>query len=79
MSGFSREPFNHCVGLPDWAIGTFEKYAGNFGGGARNGSVLKKDGLLYYVYRGEFSIPDTPRFISLRNAGFGYAIPTLVC
>jgi len=34
--------------------------------------VLKKDGLLYYIYRGEFPIPDEPRFESRRKAGFTY-------
>jgi predicted GH43/DUF377 family glycosyl hydrolase len=50
-----------------WALGPFEKYAGNpvlaptpgawdrgrFGGGVHNGSVIVKDGKFYYVYRGE--------------------------
>jgi predicted GH43/DUF377 family glycosyl hydrolase len=85
--GFSREPFDlHTYTLPDWAIGPFEKYAGNpvfspdpdgwdcghFGGGAHNGSVLEKDGRLYYIYRGEFPMPDEPRFASRRKTGFDY-------
>ena len=85
--GFSREPFDTATYvLPDWAIGPFGKYAGNpvfapdpggwdcghFGGGVHNGSVLKKDGRLYYIYRGEFPLPDEPRFDSRRNAGFTY-------
>ncbi len=85
--GFSREPFDPAsYVLPDWAIGPFEKYSGNpvfspnpegwdcghFGGGVHNGSVLKKDGRLYFVYRGEFAIPDEPRFASRKKAGFGY-------
>jgi predicted GH43/DUF377 family glycosyl hydrolase len=53
-----------------WAIGPFNKYAhnpilgptrgawdgGHFGGGVHNGAVLIKDGLFYYVYRGEREI-----------------------
>ncbi len=85
--GFSTQPINPADDvLPAWAIGPFEKYAGNpifapdpqgwdcghFGGGVHNGSVLKKDGLLYYIYRGEFPIPDEPRFKSRRKAGFSY-------
>ena len=86
--GFSRERFDAAsYVLPDWAIGPFEKYAGNpvlmpdpdgwdcghFGGGVHNGSVLKKDGHLYYIYRGEFPVPDDePRFESRRKAGFDY-------
>ena len=84
--GFSREPLPDGYRLPDWAIGPFGKYPGNpvfapdpqgwdcghFGGGVHNGSILKKDGLLYYVYRGEFSIPDEPRFEAIRQAGPDY-------
>ena len=85
--GFSREPFDPATyRLPDWAIGPFEKYAGNpvfvpdptgwdcghFGGGVHNGSVLNKDGRLYFIYRGEFPIPDEPRFATRRKAGFDY-------
>jgi len=85
--GFSRQPLDTAAYvLPDWAIGPFEKYAGNpifapdpngwdcghFGGGVHNGSVLQKNGRLYYIYRGEFPIPDEPRFESRRKAGFGY-------
>jgi len=85
--GFSRQPLDTATYvLPDWAIGPFEKYAGNpifapdpngwdcghFGGGVHNGSVLQKNGRLYYIYRGEFPIPDEPRFESRRKAGFGY-------
>jgi predicted GH43/DUF377 family glycosyl hydrolase len=50
-----------------WAIGPVRKYSGNpvlsptpgawdqgrFSGGVHNGSVIVKDGLFYYVYRGE--------------------------
>lgn len=85
--GFSTAPFDPAsYTLPGWAIGPFEKYPGNpvfapdpqgwdcghFGGGVHNGSVLIKDGLLYYIYRGEFPIPDEPRFESRRKAGFTY-------
>ncbi|MFH1008119.1 MAG: hypothetical protein V1800_11580 [Candidatus Latescibacterota bacterium] len=85
--GFSREHFDAATYiLPDWAIGPFEKYAGNpvlapdpdgwdcghFGGGVHNGSVLKKDERLYYIYRGEFPIPDEPRHEGRRKAGFDY-------
>lgn len=85
--GFSRDAIDsETYRLPDWAIGPFEKYAGNpvlspdpegwdrghFGGGVHNGSVLKRDGRLYYVYRGEFPIPDEPRFASRRETGIDY-------
>jgi len=85
--GFSREPFDPAeYRLPDWAIGPFEKYPGNpvfapdpdgwdcghFGGGVHNGSILKKDGRLYYVYRGEFPLPDESRFASRRQTGVDY-------
>jgi predicted GH43/DUF377 family glycosyl hydrolase len=85
--GFSTQPLNPTdFVLPDWAIGPFDKYPGNpvfapdpqgwdcghFGGGVHNGSVLKKDGLLYYIYRGEFPMPDEPRFEARRKAGFSY-------
>ena len=50
-----------------WALGPFKKYAGNpilaptpgswdcgrFDGGVHNGAIVVKDGLFYYVYRGE--------------------------
>ena len=56
-----------------WAIGPFTKHAGNpvlaptpgswdqghFSGGVHNGSVIRKDGRFYYVYRGERPI-DVP-------------------
>jgi hypothetical protein len=85
--GFGREPFDAATyRLPDWAIGPFAKHGGHpvfspdpkgwdcghFGGGVHNGSILKKDGLLYYVYRGEFPIPDEPCFASRRKGGPGY-------
>jgi predicted GH43/DUF377 family glycosyl hydrolase len=59
--------------LPDWAVGPFTRSAdnpvlaptagswdrGRFGGGVHNGSILRKDGLFHYVYRGEREIePD---------------------
>lgn len=52
--------------LPDWAIGPFEKHdqpvfepntkgwdRGHLSGGVHNGSIIRKDGLFYYIYRGE--------------------------
>lgn len=71
--GFSEEPVDESnYALPDWAIGPFRKYEGNpifapaeegwdrgrFGGGVHNGSVLRKDGQFYYVYRGEEPLRD---------------------
>lgn len=68
---FSKEPFEAVsYRLPDWAIGPFTKYPGNpvmapdlsgwdcgrFGGGIHNGSIVKKDEKLYYIYRGEFPL-----------------------
>lgn len=64
MGGFPREARPQA----EWAFGPFEKYAGNpvfaplagnwdcgrFGGGVHNGSIIKREGRLYYVYRGEF-------------------------
>ncbi len=69
--GFSREPLSENYSLPDWAIGPLSKYEGNpifapsksgwdrgrFGGGVHNGSVVKKDGKFYYIYRGEQELP----------------------
>ena len=60
-------PVEDLYGQYPWAIGPFEKHAanpilfptpgtwdrGHFGGGVHNGSILVKDGLFYYVYRGE--------------------------
>jgi predicted GH43/DUF377 family glycosyl hydrolase len=69
--GFSREPFDAAsYKSPDWAITNIAKYEnnpimapsvdswdrGHYGGGVHNGSVLKKDGKFYYLYRGEFSL-----------------------
>jgi predicted GH43/DUF377 family glycosyl hydrolase len=85
--GFSRQPFEAAkYVLPNWAIGPFEKYPGNpvfapdlkgwdcghFGGGVHNGSVLKVNDRLYYIYRGEFPIPNEPRYEPMRSAGFNY-------
>jgi predicted GH43/DUF377 family glycosyl hydrolase len=90
--GFSQDPIDPATyKLPDWAIGPFKKYAGNpifspdpntwdcghFGGGVHNGSILQKDGQLWYLYRGEFPIPDevpvntrkTPQFDYLCDVG----------
>ena len=70
-AGFPRElPAGYA--LPKWAIGPFTKYEGNpifapdpdgwdcghFGGGVHNGSVIVKDGVFYYLYRGEFPMPE---------------------
>jgi len=85
--GFPRTPFDaSSYVLPDWAIGPFKKYdsnpifapdprdwdCGHFGGGVHNGSLLRKNGLFYYIYRGEFPIPNEPRFESRRNTGITY-------
>ncbi|MCA1735722.1 MAG: hypothetical protein LC739_06335 [Actinobacteria bacterium] len=86
--GFSREPFDeNSYTLPAWAIGPFTKYAGNpvfapdphgwdcgrFAGGVHNGAAIKKDGLIYYVYRGEFPTPqDDPRHADQRATGIDY-------
>jgi len=89
--GFSREPFDETAyRLPGWAIGPFTKYPGNpifapdphgwdcghFGGGVHNGSAIKKDGLIYYVYRGEFPLPDDPRYDDHRKTGMDYLCDT---
>ncbi len=56
--------------LPEWAMGPFMKYPhnpvlapgvdaweqGRFGGGVHNGSITVKDGVFYYIYRGERAI-----------------------
>ena len=69
--GFPRDFDPASYRLPGWAIGPFTRHAGNpvlapgpqawdaghFGGGVHNGSLIQKDGLLYYVYRGERAIP----------------------
>ena len=69
--GFPRELPGDYV-FPKWAIGPFTKYehnpvfapdedgwdCGHFGGGVHNGSVVVKDGVFYYLYRGEFPIPE---------------------
>lgn len=85
--GFSREPIDpQTYRLPDWAIGPFEKYAdnpvfspdpkgwdcGHFGGGVHNGSVLERQGRIFYIYRGEFPLPDGEQFAPHRKAGFDY-------
>jgi predicted GH43/DUF377 family glycosyl hydrolase len=63
--GFTRDPAPDQ--LPAWAIGPFAKYEdnpifapaetgwdrGRFGGGVHNGAVVRKDGIFYYLYRGE--------------------------
>ncbi len=69
---FSREPFDtHTYVTPDWSITGFKKYnrpvlapspdgwdCGHKGGGVHNGSVLFRNGQFYYIYRGEFPIPE---------------------
>ena len=71
---FSREPLPEGYRLPAWALGGFKKHGrpvlapseggwdcGVFGGGVHNGAVIVKDGLFYYIYRGEFPCePDNP-------------------
>lgn len=68
--GFSHDPVPEDYKLPDWAIGPFAKFQGNpvfspadsgwdrghFGGGVHNGSIIRKDGKFYYIYRGERDI-----------------------
>jgi len=78
--GFSREPIDMTnYSLPDWAIGPFIKYPGNpvlapskdgwdcgrYGGGVHNGSIIKKNGKFYYIYRGEMEYP--PVYINENN------------
>lgn len=69
---FSREPFDlHTYVTPNWSITSFKKYnrpvlapspdgwdCGHKGGGVHNGSVLFRNGQFYYIYRGEFPIPE---------------------
>jgi predicted GH43/DUF377 family glycosyl hydrolase len=85
--GFARDPIDlRTYSLPDWAIGPFAKHSGNpvfspdptgwdcghFGGGVHNGSILERGGRLFYVYRGEFPMPDEARFAAHRKGGFNY-------
>jgi len=85
--GFSREPVDLAgYTLPDWAIGPFVKYPGNpifrpdplgwdcghFGGGVHNGSILQRNGRLYYIYRGEFPIPNEQPVVTRRIEQFDY-------
>ncbi len=72
--------------FPDWAIGPFAKHGGNpvfspqpgawdsgrFGGGVHNGAVVKRDGWIYYVYRGEFPIPDDELCATRKVDGIDY-------
>jgi predicted GH43/DUF377 family glycosyl hydrolase len=77
---FSRDlpdQMNMFVSEP-WSIGPFEKYSGNpilaptqsawdqgvFSGGVHNGSIIVKDGLFYYIYRGTRPI-DIPMTTSI--------------
>jgi predicted GH43/DUF377 family glycosyl hydrolase len=72
--GFPPDPLPQPnAPLPRWAIGPFVKHPANpvfapapdgwdrgrFGGGVHNGSVLVRDGLFTYVYRGEMPHPPT--------------------
>lgn len=70
QGGFPTEVDENDLQLPAWTIGPFTKYgqnpvlapgpqawdAGRFGGGVHNGSIIRKDGMFYYVYRGEQAI-----------------------
>jgi predicted GH43/DUF377 family glycosyl hydrolase len=63
--------------LPDWAIGPFTKYEGNpvlapsksgwdegrHGGGVHNGSIIIKDDVFYYIYRGGRKIDTSPGYL----------------
>lgn len=62
---FTREFVDETV-LPDWAIGPFDKYnqpvfepdkaswdIGHISGGVHNGTIIKHDDYMYYIYRGE--------------------------
>jgi predicted GH43/DUF377 family glycosyl hydrolase len=71
--------------FPRWAIGPFTRHASNpvlapspagwdpgrMGGGVHNGSVLVRDGLFHYVYRGERPYPATG-FNDWVGGGFDY-------
>lgn len=84
--GFSREPQPADAPLPEWAIGPFHKYEGNpvfapdplgwdcgrQGGGVHNGAVVKRDGRLYYIYRGEFKTPRVPELAEQLASGIDY-------
>ena len=63
---FDRQSGSGQEAFPSYALAHFEKHGtpvlapspgrwdcGRFGGGVHNGSILVKDGLFYYVYRGE--------------------------
>ncbi|MDI6452818.1 hypothetical protein [Peloplasma aerotolerans] len=62
---FTREYVDESV-LPNWAIGPFDKHdqpvfepskeawdVGHISGGVHNGSIIKHQGYMYYIYRGE--------------------------
>ncbi|MHB8963377.1 MAG: hypothetical protein ACYC5K_09525 [Saccharofermentanales bacterium] len=69
---FPRDiPSKEDYSLPDWAPAYFTKYKGNpvlgpsetgwdcghSSGGVHNGSIIRRDGRYYYVYRGEGPLP----------------------
>lgn len=84
--GFSRDPVRRSRPFPPWALGPVEKYPGNpvfapdpdgwdcgrYGGGVHNGAVVKRDGKMWYIYRGEFDTPDDPRLSEQRATGIDY-------
>ena len=73
--GFPKHALPDDWKWPEWCVGPFVKHpgnpifrpdpngwdCGNFGGGVRNGSVFKKDGKIYYLYRGEFRVKDSEK------------------
>ena len=83
---FAPDDGNEEIPFPEWAICGIEKYADNpifapdpngwdsshYGGGVHNGSVIKKDGFYWYLYRGEFITPDDPRLAAQRATGIDY-------
>ena len=79
--GFPKNALPPDWRWPEWCIGPFVKYpnnpifrpdpagwdCGNFGGGVRNGSIFKKDGKIYYIYRGEFLVKDSDKIPGFEN------------
>ena len=74
---FDRGHETEAAVIPDYAIARFIKHGppvlsptpgqwdcGRFGGGVHNGSILVKDGIFYYIYRGEMPLPPEKRAIS---------------
>lgn len=84
--GFAPEDGREDIPFPAWSIHDIEKYAGNpifepdlngwdsghYGGGVHNGSVIKKDGCFWYLYRGEFRTPNDPRLAAQLATGIDY-------